>query len=321
MNDPLSMSLHHGDPLSILLSVTFFLGLLYNTFIGMVIFLWFLSQCNDCETKEEYDRSHKDLSKFLNRKATRSALSRDCILAIRSLQAKLKSKEFKLAGYLRMDIKDCLDAMTTSPVEGNNRVVKHGTSKISSTMNLDKAAKKLLIGINTRLRLRRNKAKRELTKTNKSSRAPTKEYLILKGQGLIDRHYDERHNLQSAQLDVDRWIVWDFDDKVEEELKDNLHVYRPRFMRVRELTVKVIDEKNFVSCECKKRIRIGLPCSCFFRIADNGFIDENEIMDVGMVDVRYLKTFNAHYGDEGALGDLLYAAQEECFRYEGLGTS
>jgi hypothetical protein len=120
---------------------------------------------------------------------------------------------------------------------------------------------------------------------------------------------------------VDRWIVWDFDDKEEEELKDNLHVYRPRFMRVRELTVKVIDGKNFVPCECKKRTRIGLPCSCFFRIADNGFIDEKEIMDVGMVDVRYLKTFNAHYGDEGALGDLLYAAQEECFRYEGLGTS
>ena len=98
-----------------------------------------------------------------------------------------------------MDIKDCLDAMTTSPVEGNNRVVKHGTSKISSTMNLDKAAKKLLTGINTRLRLRRNKAKRELTKTNKSSRAPTKEYLILKGQGLIDRHYAAQSKVGAAR--------------------------------------------------------------------------------------------------------------------------
>ena len=67
------------------------------------------------------------------------------------------------------------------------------------------------------------------------------------------------------------------------------------------------------------RTRAGVPCSCFFTIADNGYIEEEDIVDVGMVDVRYLKTFNAHYGDETKLGEMLYDAQQQCFDYDGEG--
>ena len=38
--------------------------------------------------------------------------------------------------------------------------------------------------------------------------------------------------------------------------------------------------------------------------------------DIGMVDVRYLKLFNAHYGEESELGALLYDAQKQCFSCE-----
>jgi len=58
----------------------------------------------------------------------------------------------------------------------------------------------------------------------------------------------------------------------------------------------------------------------FFTIADNGRIASKDIIDVGMVDVRYLKLFNAHYGEDSHLGQLLYNAQHQCFAYENEGT-
>ncbi len=85
---------------------------------------------------------------------------------------------------------------------------------------------------------------------------------------------------------------------------------RPRFLRVRRL--KINDEENrvFVDCSCKERTKVGLPCSCFWRIARNAKINFDTIMDVGMFDVRWLKMYEAEYaGDDDATNDLLYDAQ------------
>ena len=115
----------------------------------MVIFSWLLGQCTDCETKNEYDRSCQELSRFLTVKETNDILHDDCIHAIAELQDNLRSKESKLAGYWRKGIKNCKDTCTTSPVESNNRAVKHGPSGINSNMNLDKATSRLVNRIST----------------------------------------------------------------------------------------------------------------------------------------------------------------------------
>ena len=49
-------------------------------------------------------------------------------------------------------------------------------------------------------------------------------------------------------------------------------------------------------------------------------LNQKNIIDVGMVDVRYLKLLNAHYGEDSHLGQLLYDAQQQCFTYENEGT-
>ena len=51
----------------------------------------------------------------------------------------------------------------------------------------------------------------------------------------------------------------------------------------------------------------------FFNIASNARISESQIVDIGMVDVRYLKMYNSHSTNEGPIGDLMYRAQRECF--------
>ena len=115
---------------------------------GKLIFIWFVNQSTDCGTKEEYDRSHKELTKFLNLDESMSVLGDDCVNSITKLQDNLQSKEYKLAGYMRLNITNCMDACTTSPVESNNNTIKHGPSPINAKMNLDTTMTRLLGGIN-----------------------------------------------------------------------------------------------------------------------------------------------------------------------------
>ena len=38
-----------------------------------------------------------------------------------------------------------------------------------------------------------------------------------------------------------------------------------------------------------------------------------------MVDVRFLKTFNAHYGEDTDIGNALLKLQTQCFQFEDFG--
>ena len=53
-----------------------------------------------------------------------------------------------------------------------------------------------------------------------------------------------------------------------------------------------------------------MPCCHFFRIIVNAGIDKSKIVDIWMVDVRYLKVYNSHYGDSGPVGELCIRLNE-----------
>ena len=80
---------------------------------GNHIFQWLLSQCNDCETKKEYDRSHYLLTQFLLLPETKQVIGSPCVNAIIKLKNNLAAKEEKYAGYGRMHIKNCMGTMIT----------------------------------------------------------------------------------------------------------------------------------------------------------------------------------------------------------------
>ena len=68
-----------------------------------------------------------------------------------------------------------------------------------------------------------------------------------------------------------------------------------------------------MKCTCCERTKIGVPCSCFFRIARDANIPYDKIMDVGMFDVRYTKLFNSHYASEDkTMANMIYEAQKVC---------
>ena len=98
---------------------------------GNLIFQWLMAQCNDCETKAEYDRSKELLFKFLNLKETKDVLSVDGRNTVVRLQNDLAAKINKYGGFVWIPVKNCMDAMTTSPAESQNSMLKSGLDFVS----------------------------------------------------------------------------------------------------------------------------------------------------------------------------------------------
>ncbi len=73
-------------------------------------------QYNCVETKTEYYESIDEFKIFKNHKRTIHDLSTDCRNACNMLQEVLKAKEDKLGNHWQIKIRNCMDAMTTSPL-------------------------------------------------------------------------------------------------------------------------------------------------------------------------------------------------------------
>ena len=56
-----------------------------------------------------------------------------------------------------------------------------------------------------------------------------------------------------------------------------------------------------------------------FCVFDNGKLSTNQMLDLGMIDVRFWKMYSTFYGDDSLIGRSLMEAQEECFKHENNG--
>ena len=158
-----------------------------------------MRQCTEVETKAEWDQSWKELNKFLSLKETTDVLSSRCIEKVREMSLKLQSKESRLANYHRVFITNCMDAATTSPVESMNSTLKSGDEGVNSNMNLSNTLRSAISSTSKRIERRNNEAHRDLSLSSYSSRAPTKDQINKKGQGLLDASYDSRSRFKGEK--------------------------------------------------------------------------------------------------------------------------
>ncbi|EJK71231.1 hypothetical protein THAOC_07351 [Thalassiosira oceanica] len=198
-----------------------------------------------------------------------------------------------------------MDAMTTSPVEGNNCAIKKGPSRIHSQMNLSKSLPRVYEGINARIERSSNKAKRDITRLSYSSRALTADFVNEKGQALVDRNFDSRFIYKGAQISEEGWLVWCFTKKRHEELKSEPWCYLPSYQRVHQLRVMRNGEKLFLHCSCGFYHRTGIPCPHFFYLVDE--------IDLIMIHVRYWKVYHAFFNEDSDIGRYLTKAQAQHF--------
>lgn len=285
--------------------------LTYAAMQGNFIYTLFARQCNEHLTQEEYRKSFEILHRVLGMESTKAILSDSCIHRIRSFANTLRAKEYKLANYIRRFTYLSMDAMTTSPVEGNNNAIKHGQFRIHSNMNLSQSLPKVYGGVNSRIERSISQAKRDTGKTSYSSRAATADFVNVKGQSLVDRNFDSRFKYKGAQTDTETWKVWCFDSKRHNTFLSEPWCYLPYYHRVHNLEVRRSGEKLFIHCSCGFYHRTGLPCPHFFFL-----IDEIDLM---MIHVRYWKVYHAYFNEDSDIGRYLTRAQAQLFENRTCG--
>ena len=289
-------------------------------FVGDLLFQWFMKMSTSCRNRSEYNRYHATLTMFLSLPTTRAALSKKCIDAVKSMKRDLRAREHKLAGYVRHGLKSHMLAMTTSPVEGQNKHLRHGEDRVGVKYQTNRSLLRIITRAQRNFRARKARAYDELARNCVFSNAWTGTYLIRKGQALVDRFHSQRRVLKSARLSQTVYITWNFDIDDWLDHPDPLYVHLPIMLRVEELNVSSPATPGcFVKCTCGGREGIGVPCSCFFRIGDNAGLSPQEIIHPQMVDIRYWKLFHTHYETNTDLGRLLNRAQAEAFANENKG--
>ena len=103
-------------------------------------------QASSHESNMEYDTAVSRFYTFFKDKRTKAILSEEYILAAKTMQTNLCTKESKLANYLRMNIKNCMDAHTSSPAECNFKVIKKGKKGVNAKMSLNTSTRRIVTG-------------------------------------------------------------------------------------------------------------------------------------------------------------------------------
>ena len=279
-----------------------------------------MKTANDCRTRDEYHRYHTELRVFLNKTATKRAIGSKGVNAIKKMKRELRSKEHKLAGYIRHGIKSNMLAMTTSPAECHNHHIRHGIDNASCRHPCHESIRRTVTRIQRAFRERRGRAHDELSSVSMFSRAWSSDFLIRKGQALVDRNHARRLHLKCARLTTYTFICWNFDVADFISHPHPLYAHLPELLRVTLIIFSPSTcRKKFAKCNCGQREGVGVACSCFYRIATMVGLTDEEIAFPGTVDIRYWKLFHTHYGTPGRIGDMLYKAQDDAFVNEGKG--
>ena len=261
-----------------------------------------MKMCSEVESKNEYDRMHLQLSDFLRNDKTMEDLGKECVSAMVLFSESLVDKELYLANYIRLNITNCMDSETTSPVESQNSVL-HQKLGINSNFDTHKSIKLLAENSQRTIADHHKNAIVSLNLTNKSSKSPTREYIIAKSQAIADQNFDTRDNFCVAQLSDTIWWCWNFDPVMEPPKIDQdwPSSALPKFVRVRTLDLRNTNDLHFVQCDCGFYNRIGIPCVHMFALVGQ--------MSCNMFHIRHFKMYNALYADGSQIGQMLLNAQ------------
>ena len=239
---------------------------------------------------------------FLKDKRTKKALTVDCIAGVIKLAQSIVSKESYFAFHKKKCVTNSMDSFTTSPVESQNNII-HNHLGINSSMNAEKGIAKISEYSEQQYALNEKEGIQSLNKTNLSSRAPTKEFIIDKSQAIADQNYDASHDYSYCQIGRGKWLVWHFHHLyVGRKVLKFPYSELPTFCRVRIVELRKCGSMKFLDCSCQYYRRLGIPCTHLFTVVKQ--------MDLNMFHIRHYKIYDIFaHKDDSKLSNLLVESQ------------
>ena len=168
-----------------------------------------MRQCNLYATKDQYDFSNEYLCEWMESPTTKEIIGEDLRHALEQFQHSLMGKEEYLAQYVRKNITMCADAMTTSPTESMNDLIKR-KQKVNSNYNMSKSIERIVVCNNMRYEDSVNQSYMQLNRTVLSSKSVTKDDVHQRCTHMMDFLHDKCHKLKCVQLGEFEWQCWSF---------------------------------------------------------------------------------------------------------------
>lgn len=141
---------------------------------------------------------------------TKEIIGEDLHHALEQFQHNLMGKEEYLAQYVRKNITMCADAMTTSPTESMNDLIKR-KQKVNSNYNMSKSIERIVVCNNMRYEDSVNQSYMQLNRTVLSSKSVTKDNVHQRCTHMMDFLHDKCHKLKCVQLlGKFEWQCWSF---------------------------------------------------------------------------------------------------------------
>ena len=231
---------------------------------------------------------------------------------MKDLARNLYDRRTKFGGFRRMFKKDVTSALTSSPVEG--QIGEQRKVGVNASTQMHDSIRKLLRRANNNLDDRHAAAHEELASLNYFSRSPTSRHLIKRGEALVCRCHAARRFVKSARVSSCVWIAWN------NESVDKKHPRHPLFLRITDILrvsrlvlTREADGSWFLRCTCGGRENLGVPCECFFKIAEDAGVPEEHIVHLCMITPKFLKLWQTHYATDHPISEALYAAQHQAF--------
>jgi|694.fasta_scaffold57145_5 hypothetical protein len=300
----------------------------------------FMHQACVFETAQQYVKSNEILTEVIKEAYQLGRIDDKLKDAIQAFQLKMMVKQEYLAYYIRKEIPNCFDAMTTSPVESMNCYIKH-RSKASTLNNtsrslmlitegtdsriagIDKTGTMLVVSVLLFYSLNLYSitilsllllAKRELQLTVLSSKLPIKNLYHRKCVYLLNQLFDDRNTQCCVMHDDSQWLVWNFtyDPPFFKDDEFNIALLFPVFANVYHVKVTQFGDQRFLKCNCLHYERCGLPCSHILRIT-------NEVEET-MIKIQHLKVYQVHHGSQNCnISSKLIQGSSLQTSYEDMG--
>ena len=178
--------------------------------LGDWLYKLFMHQACVYENKKQYDKSNGVLTGVIRDAFNNGVIDQSLKNAIEKFQVKLNNKQRYIAYYIRKNIHNSYDAMTTSPVESMNSQIKHRI-KASSLNNTSRSLMMITEGTDDRIAAIDKTAQRELQLTIINSKLPIKNLFHRKCVFLLHHQFDGRKKQRCVMHSDSSWIVWNFE--------------------------------------------------------------------------------------------------------------
>jgi hypothetical protein len=189
-------------------------------FTGDWLYMLFMHQTCVYETKQQYVKSKETLTAVFKEAHLNCRINDILKDAIQAFQVKMNVKQEYLAYYVRKNIHNCYDAMTTSPVESIicqttspvesiNCHIMH-RSKASTLNNTSRSLMLIMEGTNSRIAGIDNSVKHKLQLTVLSSKLTVRNLYHRKCVYLLNRLFDGQKSRCCVMHVPAEWMVWIF---------------------------------------------------------------------------------------------------------------